>query len=81
MFPRLNPHNVSTRTPARLANASFSRQGSPTRIESGFYNFTASNGRKTDPYRYRLPNQDDEYYDRGELPPLREPGPLFGNRE
>ena len=29
-------------------------------------------GRKADPYRYRLPNEDDEYWDRGELPPLRE---------
>jgi hypothetical protein len=34
-------------------------------------------GRRNDPYRYRLPNADDEYWDRGELPPLRdlwEPG-------
>jgi AAA domain len=38
-------------------------------------------GRRKDPYRYRLPNEDDAYYDRGELPPIREPGPLFGNRE
>jgi hypothetical protein len=29
-------------------------------------------GRKTDPYRYRLENEDDAYYDRGELPPLRD---------
>ncbi|MFL6110878.1 MAG: AAA family ATPase, partial [Catenulispora sp.] len=29
-------------------------------------------GRKSDPYRYRLSNADDEYYDRGELPPLEE---------
>lgn len=29
-------------------------------------------GAKNDPYRYRLPNEDDEYWDRGELPPLRE---------
>src|SRR5207302_167858 len=28
-------------------------------------------GRRSDPYRYRLPNADDEYWDRGELPPLR----------
>ncbi len=28
-------------------------------------------GRRDDPYRYRLPNEDDAYYDRGELPPLR----------
>jgi len=28
-------------------------------------------GRRSDPYRYRLPNEDDEYRDRGELPPLR----------
>ncbi len=38
-------------------------------------------GRRKDPYRYRLPNEDDAYYDRGELPPLKEPGPLFGYRE
>ena len=30
-------------------------------------------GRKRDPYRYRLENADDKYWDRGELPPL---GPL-----
>jgi hypothetical protein len=29
-------------------------------------------GRRDDPYRYRLPNADDAYRDRGELPPLRE---------
>lgn len=28
-------------------------------------------GTRTDPWRYRLKNEDDEYYDRGELPPLR----------
>jgi AAA domain len=28
-------------------------------------------GTRDDPYRYRLPNADDEYYDRGELPPIR----------
>lgn len=33
------------------------------------------NGTRTDPWRYRLENEDDQYYDRGELPPLR---PLFG---
>ncbi len=27
-------------------------------------------GHKSDPFRYRLPNADDEYWDRGELPPL-----------
>lgn len=27
-------------------------------------------GLRTDPYRFRLENEDDEYYDRGELPPL-----------
>jgi hypothetical protein len=27
-------------------------------------------GRKTDPFRYRLENDDDQYYDRGEIPPL-----------
>ena len=36
-------------------------------------------GRKADPYRYRLPNADDEYWDRGELPPLGELGPLLGS--
>lgn len=30
------------------------------------------NGQKGDPYRYRLENEDDAYYDRGELPPLRD---------
>jgi hypothetical protein len=29
-------------------------------------------GRKADPYRYRLTNEDDEYLDRGEIPPLRD---------
>jgi hypothetical protein len=29
-------------------------------------------GRRNDPFRYRLPNADDAYYDKGELPPLRE---------
>ena len=29
-------------------------------------------GRKSDPYRYRLEDEDDEYRDRGELPPLRD---------
>jgi len=29
------------------------------------------NGRAKDPYRFRLPNEDDESYDRGELPPLK----------
>jgi hypothetical protein len=28
-------------------------------------------GTKTNPYRFRLRNEDDDYYDRGELPPLR----------
>jgi hypothetical protein len=35
-------------------------------------------GQKADPYRYRLPNADDVYYDRGELPPIKKLGPLFG---
>lgn len=30
------------------------------------------NGRKEDPYRYRLENEDDQYWDRGEIPPLRD---------
>jgi AAA domain len=38
------------------------------------------NSRKADPYRYRLENEDDQYYDRGELPPLRDLPPLFGRR-
>ena|SRR5947209_16599595 len=29
-------------------------------------------GLRTDPYRYRLENEDDKYLDRGELPPLRD---------
>jgi hypothetical protein len=29
------------------------------------------NGRNTDPWRYRLPNEDDKYYDRGVMPPFR----------
>jgi hypothetical protein len=29
-------------------------------------------GRREDPYRYRLTNEDDEYWDRGEVPPLRD---------
>jgi hypothetical protein len=32
----------------------------------------SGSGRKSDPYRYRLENEDDRYYDRGELPPLRD---------
>jgi hypothetical protein len=34
--------------------------------------------RRVDPFRYRLPNEDDEDDDRGELPPLK---PLFGEVE
>lgn len=30
------------------------------------------NGRCKDPYRYRLTNEDDEYLDRGEIPPMKE---------
>jgi hypothetical protein len=29
-------------------------------------------GTSSQPWRYRLKNEDDEYYDRGEMPPLRE---------
>jgi len=29
-------------------------------------------GTRTDPWRYRLENEDDEYYERGELPPLKD---------
>lgn len=28
-------------------------------------------GSSVAPWRYRLTNADDEYYDRGELPPIR----------
>jgi hypothetical protein len=35
-------------------------------------------GRRSDPYRWRLPNADDAYSDRGELPPLRGLDPLIG---
>jgi hypothetical protein len=35
-------------------------------------------GRRDDPYRYRLPNEDDAYLDRGELPPIRERPQRFG---
>ncbi len=35
-------------------------------------------GRRNDPYRYRLENEDDQYRDRGELPPLPDLEPMFG---
>lgn len=35
-------------------------------------------GTRTKPWCYRLENEDDEYYDRGELPPLPDLPPLFG---
>jgi hypothetical protein len=38
-------------------------------------------GRRNDPYRYRLPNADDAYRDRGELPPLRPLPPLLGGEQ
>jgi hypothetical protein len=34
-------------------------------------------GQRADPYRFRLPNKDDEYRDRGELPPLDSLQPLL----
>ena len=37
-------------------------------------------GTRTDPWRYRLENEDDWYYDRGELPPLKPLEPLIGPR-
>jgi hypothetical protein len=37
-------------------------------------------GRKTEPYRYRLPNADDEYWDKGELPPLGGLGDILAER-
>ena len=33
-------------------------------------------GTKNDPWRYRLENEDDQYRDRGELPPLKPLEPL-----
>ena len=33
-------------------------------------------GTKNDPWRYRLENEDDQYHDRGELPPLKPLEPL-----
>jgi len=36
-------------------------------------------GRKANPYRYRLENEDDAYFDRGEVPPLRlDPREIIG---
>jgi hypothetical protein len=32
----------------------------------------SGNGTDRNPWRYRLPNKDDEYYNRGELPPLKD---------
>jgi hypothetical protein len=32
----------------------------------------SGSGTRTDPFRYRLRNSDDDYYDRGELPPLKD---------
>jgi hypothetical protein len=37
-------------------------------------------GRRLNPFRYRLPNEDDEYRDRGELPPLRDLEEAWGSR-
>ena len=34
----------------------------------------SGNGMNSEPYKYRLQNKNDAYYDRGELPPL---GDLF----
>jgi hypothetical protein len=34
-------------------------------------------GRRDDPYRYRLPNEDDKYRDRGEMSPLGDLPELF----
>ncbi len=38
------------------------------------------NGTRSDPYRYRLDNEDDWYYDRGELPPLENIGDILRER-
>jgi hypothetical protein len=35
-------------------------------------------GVRSDPYRYRLENEDDQYLDRGQLPPLRDLDLLIG---
>lgn len=32
----------------------------------------SGSGRRSDPYQYRLENEDDKYYDQGELPPIRD---------
>jgi hypothetical protein len=37
-------------------------------------------GVRNDPYRYRLENEDDEYRDRGELPPLRDLEEVWSRR-
>ena len=37
----------------------------------------SGHGTKRSPYQYRLPNKDDEYYDRGELPPLEPMSEFF----
>ena len=37
-------------------------------------------GTKFDPFRFRLPTEDDAYYDRGELPPLRPIGECMKRR-
>lgn len=37
-------------------------------------------GRRLDPYRYRLENEDDEYWDRGEIPPLRDLPGIIGRK-
>jgi hypothetical protein len=38
-------------------------------------------GRRLDPYQYRLSNEDDDYYDRSKLPPLRDILPPASDEE
>jgi hypothetical protein len=37
-------------------------------------------GRRDDPYRYRLENEADQYWDRGKLPPMPELPPMIALR-
>ena len=49
--------------------------------DGGEVGASCGTGRRADPYRYRLPNEDDVYYDRGELPPLRNMLPPVSDEE
>jgi hypothetical protein len=59
------------RPPARLLYEWLNRAYEEKRVRR------EGTGRRTDPYRYRLPNENDRYLDRGELPPLRDMDPLI----